>query len=336
MMCSDLSESSPLEVCSMNVRVSAIICTHNRSAYLNKAIQSLADQTLPREQYEVIVVDNGSTDDTKAIVESLEHFGNLRYIYEPILGLSQARNTGWQNARGEYIAFLDDDAIACPEWLERVVEAFENVNPRPGSVGGKVIPIWEVERPAWLSKQMELFLSIVDWADKPILLTEDYQFLAGVNFACPCEILKAFGGFSTTLGRKGSKLLSGEEILLRDYLTEQNLENYYDPEIYVQHHIPAERLVKRWFYRRYFWHGVSNEILQYIETSPKEAHWRYLGRALMNALGLIRFLTILLPMLIFTNSDSRVARKCGLYARLGKILTRLRIGFGMVSIEKGN
>ncbi|MEE8471432.1 MAG: glycosyltransferase family A protein [Dehalococcoidia bacterium] len=104
----------------MSIRVSAIICTHNRSDYLRQAIQSLADQTLPTEQYEVIVVDNGSTDNTRAVVEGFDHIANLRYVYEPILGLSQARNTGWQNARGEYIAFMDDDAIGYPtSWKSR-------------------------------------------------------------------------------------------------------------------------------------------------------------------------------------------------------------------------
>ena len=133
----------------MSIRISAIICTLNRAAYLEKAIQSLADQTLPEEQFEIIVVDNGSTDNTKTMVEGFKHLENLRYIYEPIMGLSQARNTGWQNAQGDYVAYLDDDAIACPEWLERIVQAFDTVEPRPGSVGGKVIPVWEAERPAW-------------------------------------------------------------------------------------------------------------------------------------------------------------------------------------------
>ena len=299
-----------------------------------ECLESLKDIDYPN--YEIIAVDNGSTDDTKAIVESFEHFENLRYIYEPILGLSQARNTGWQNARGEHVAFLDDDAIACPEWLERIVEAFEDVNPRPGSVGGKVIPIWEVERPEWLSKQMELPLTIVDWTDKASFLTEDYQHLRGCNIAYSRETLQKAGGFSTSLGRKGRSLLSNEEYFLERHLQKQNLGIYYDPEICVYHHIPAERLVKRWFYRRYFWQGVSNEILQYIEAAQKEAHWRYLVRALVNAFRLIGYLAILLPILILTNSGARVARKCGLYARLGQILTRLRIGFGMVRIEKGN
>lgn len=318
----------------MSIPISAIICTHNRVAYLEKAIQSLVDQTLPKEQYEIIVVDNGSTDNTKMTVESFNQFGNLRYIYEPILGLSQARNTGWQNAQGKYIAYLDDDAIACAEWLERIVRAFETIHPQPGSVGGKIEPIWEVERPAWLSKQMERPLTIVDWRDKAAFLTEDYQHLRGCNVAYPREILEKVGGFSTNLGRKGSSLLSNEESLLEKYLKEQNLGSYYDPEIRVQHHILAERLVKRWFYERYFWQGASNEILQYIETSQKEANWRYLGNALMNALlFIIRHPTSLPAILVPANSRRRVERKCIAYSRLGQIRAQLQIGLGLVKEE---
>jgi len=314
----------------MSIRVSAIICTHNRAAYLKKAIQSLVDQTLLKEQYEVIVVDNGSIDDTKAVVKSFECFKNLHYLHDSVLGLSQARNTGWQSARGEYIAYLDDDAIACPEWLERIVQAFETIKPRPGSVGGKVAPVWEANRPKWLSKQMELALTIVDWTDKAAFLTEGYQFLAGANVAYLREVLKRAGGFSTSLGRKGSSLLSNDEILLKRYLTESNLGTYYDPEIYVQHHILAERLVKRWFYRRYYWQGISNEILEYLESHQRGISLRYPYRALLNTLGFVRHPANLLAIIMPASSASQVLRKCRLYAQLGRIWAQVRIGLGLV------
>src|SRR4051812_37764690 len=132
----------------MTIRISAIIPTYNRDAYLGKAIQSLVDQTLATEQYEILVIDNCSTDHTREIVcNEFGHVPNLRYIYEPVQGLNQARNTGWRQARGELVAFLDDDAIANSEWLEKILMVFETVKPIPGCVGGQVEGIWETERP---------------------------------------------------------------------------------------------------------------------------------------------------------------------------------------------
>ena len=96
----------------MNVQISAVVCTHNRAAYLRKALQSLVDQTMAQELYEIIVVDNASTDGTKQVVSEYSGASNLRCLYEPVIGLSRARNTGWGNARGEYVAYLDDDAVA--------------------------------------------------------------------------------------------------------------------------------------------------------------------------------------------------------------------------------
>lgn len=321
----------------MNIRISAIICTLNRAAYLQKAVQSLVEQTLPQEQYEIIVVDNGSTDNTESTVEDFRHFENLHYIYEPIMGLSQARNTGWQNAQGEYVAYMDDDAIATPEWLQRIIQAFDNMQPSPGSVGGRVIPIWEVERPAWLPTELERALSIVDWSEKPTFLTEDYQFLAGTNVAYPREILERVGGFSTNLGRKASGLLSSEEILLKRQLERHNLGIYYDPDISVYHHIPAERLSKRWFYRRAFWQGVSDVILQHLEINETGDKERHTFKAMPGA-SLFRVpLRGLLCILLSVESGSRlVSAKYGLYMYLGRVWTQLRIRLGLEKLAKSD
>lgn len=312
------------------IRISAIICTLNRAGYLEKAIQSLVDQTLPKEQYEIIVVDNGSTDNTKTIVEGFKQLKNLRYIYEPVTGLSQARNTGWQSAQGEYVAFIDDDAIAGSEWLQRIVEVFDTVHPQPASIGGKVIPIWEIERPTWLTKGLEKLLTILDWADKPRFLDEGYQFLVGTNVAYQRGILQRFGGFNTNLGRKGTNLLGNEESLLKRRLQEHNMRVYCHPEICVQHHIQAERLVKPWFYRTFFWHGISVEIQEYIESGQNGGNWHYLYRAMASALRFVRSPRRMLLILMPTNSPNRMEEKCRLYRRLGRIWAQLKIGLGMV------
>ena len=304
----------------MSIRVSAVVCTLNRAAHLQKAIHSLVHQSLPKEMYEIIIVDNGSTDGTKAVVEEFDQFDNLRYINEPIIGLSQARNTGWQNAQGEYVAYMDDDAIACPEWLERIVDAFDTVKPQPASVGGKVTPIWEAERPAWLPKQREDALALVDWGAKPIFSVEQPPHLVGCNVAYRRQILQGCGGFSTSLGRKGTNLLSNDENIVRSYIRQHNLGTYYDPEICVQHCIPAERLTKRWFYRRAFWQGVSNEILQYVESGQGRSDWRYLFRTIPSVMGPARDLAIwLLCLILPTKGGNWFEMKCTLCSMLGRV-----------------
>src|SRR5258706_11020169 len=121
----------------MTVQISALICTRNRADYLRKALQSLAVQSLPRAQYEIIVVDNGSEDHTKDVVDAYCHMTNLVYIYEETPGLSRARNVAFRRAKGQFVAFLDDDAVGSPMWLEKYLEVFQTFKPTPGSVGGK-------------------------------------------------------------------------------------------------------------------------------------------------------------------------------------------------------
>lgn len=317
----------------MSQRISAIICTHNRSAYLRKAISSLVAQTLPIEEYEVIVVDNASTDNTRAVVDAFAGAPNLRYIHEPVLGLSQARNTGWRSAKGEYVAFLDDDAMACAEWLERILQAFETVQPQPGAVGGKVVPIWENPRPDWLPKEVEPSLTIIDWSPDPLFLTEAHQFLAGVNVAYPRRLLVSAGGFSTELGRKGANLLSSEEYLIERYLRRSALGVYYDPRIAVQHHIPAQRLTAKWLCRRYFWQGASFQMIQLLETSPGMSRRHYLGGAICNLVRFAGSPANLVSLLVPAGSQSRVKNRCSAYGQLGGIWYQVLIGIGKVKNE---
>jgi glycosyltransferase involved in cell wall biosynthesis len=318
------------------MQISAVICTFNRFSYLRKAIQSLVNQTLDREQYEIIVVNNASTDNTEAIIEEFREFENLQYIYKSVLGLSHARNVGWQKAQGKYVAFLDDDAIADSEWLARIVVAFKTVSPQPGSIGGRVIPIWEVEKPIWVGKELECALSIVDWSDEPIFLTKDCHYLVGANIAYSRDVLQRCGGFSTVLGRRGTNLLSSEEILVERYLRKYSLGIYYDPKICVRHHIIAGRVSQSWFYKRFFWQGVSSEILSYIDFDLKENRWRYLCRGIIAIPQLLKDFNGFILMFISSNSRNIILKKCRIYNYLGHIYGRFRIGFGLIKNNNQN
>lgn len=146
--------------------ISGVICTHNRERYLEKCILSLLDQSLDADRYEILVIDNGSTDSTKEICDRFIEQPNFRYLFEPVLGLSQARNTGWQQAKGKYVGYLDDDAVAVRTWLEKALWSFEHINPLPEWVGGPIELEWEVNAPPWITDEYKVALGWLDWGER--------------------------------------------------------------------------------------------------------------------------------------------------------------------------
>lgn len=258
-----------------DLAISAIICTHNRADYLPRAIQSLVDQTLNADQYEIIVVDNASTDGTVAVVDAIAHWPHvIRYCHEPQLGLSHARNHGYHQARGQYVAYLDDDAIASPDWLAAILAAWHISSPQVGLMGGKVLPIWEGDRPPWLRAQLLPYLSVLDLASTPVTLNAQ-QYVVGANMTLPKALLAEIGGFQVGLGRRGKNLLSDEEFLLKQQLEVRGYVTRYQPSLVVHHHIPRERLQQRWFLKRFFWQGVSKALTaQYLTPLSWPTRWQ--------------------------------------------------------------
>ena len=297
----------------MSVRISAVVCTHNRAAYLRKALHSLIDQTLAQDLYEIIIVDNGSQDNTKQVVSELSAVPSLRYLHEPLIGLSRARNTGWRHAEGMYVAYLDDDAVACPEWLATFLDVFETFEPTPGCVGGKCEPIWEAPRPDWLSDKLLGFLAVVHWSDVPIVLNEE-QWLAGCNIACSRELLQTVGGFREDLDRQGTKLLSSGEIYLQQQLDSLGYRSVYHPEIVVGHHVSRPRLTKKWFRERAYWQGVSNAVMM-----NQDGRLSHLVRACLALARIGWSLPRLFLMLIATKSAARFRRQCQVLETIGYV-----------------
>jgi len=305
--------------------LSVVVCTLNQANYLRKALASLHEQTLPRAEYEVIVVDNGSLDSTKQTVASFPDFENLRYLYDSVPGLSRARNLGWQQARGRYVAYLDDDAVASPQWLERIRHRFETLLPRPTGVGGRILPIWEAEKPAWLRKELEPYLGIVNWPALPMFLDENRFYLAGSNVCYERSALRESGGFPTDLGRKGLLLLSNEELWMQRFLLGRGEALWYDPEILVHHHIKAPRLTAAWFFERFFWQGVSDAILEDRLARwgvPQKSRPRRIWHDLS---GTARDSTRLLAALLAGNGD--VVFRCRIHERLGRMISGLCLTF---------
>jgi len=242
-------------------KITGVICTHNRDRFLGRCIRSLYNQTLDQDLYEILVVDNGSSDQTKEICDTFLDRKNFKYIYEPVLGLSHARNTGWKNARGQYVGYLDDDATAADTWLEKALWCFETISPVPEWVGGPIELEWEVEAPGWILDEYRTTLGWVDWGKRDRFLTGADERLGGGNSFYLRSILETMQGFDTRLGRKKKLLLSGEETQFQHRLKSLGGTLFYHPDILIFHFVAKERTEPAFFYRRYYWGGITDYLI---------------------------------------------------------------------------
>jgi glucosyl-dolichyl phosphate glucuronosyltransferase len=243
--------------------ISAIICTYNRYDILPRALESLTTQTLPPEEFEIIVVDNSPDHDLSlSFAARFENIPNLTWIVEEIPGLSNARNVGIRVAAGPLVAFIDDDAVADPLWLANIVTGFDRFGGMASILGGRVDPLWGAPRPGWLHDDLLGHLSVVNWAGAARVAGER-EWVAGTNIAFRRAPLAAIGGFSANFGRRqGSQsLLGNEENEAIARLKEQGGHLIYDPDVIVGHLVPAERLTQAWFRRRAAWQATSDYLL---------------------------------------------------------------------------
>ena len=241
--------------------ITAVVCTYNRDKYLRKCILSLANQSLVTDRYEIIVVDNASTDSTKKVCDEFSGHANFRYIYEPVQGLSRARNTGCNSAKSYYIGYLDDDAVADVQWLEKALWSFNNLLPRPDGLTGPISLDCETELPNWLEGEFQVTLGKLDWGKECFTINYDNEKIVGANCFFKKEILSHLGGFNENLGRKKKLLLSGEETQLQKKIEDSGGVIWYHPDVSVKHFVPIERTSPAWFYKRYYWGGISDYIM---------------------------------------------------------------------------
>lgn len=265
------------------MQLCAIICTHNRGAYLGKAIDSLLAQDYA--DYEVVVVDNASTDDTRVVVESRLGHPRLRYVYEPELGLSVARNRGAQETRGEILTYLDDDAIASPGWLTALAQGFV-ADDQLAIAGGRVTLIWPEGRaaPPWLSDGLAGNLGAYDLGQDVIPITQPNLTPRGLNYAIRRSFLESVGGFDLNLGRVGKNLLSNEELRMTEMALRRQWHVTYLPEAVVAHHVTTERLERRWFLKRGWWQGVSESYRERVTGRTGWGQFRRGGERMIRGL----------------------------------------------------
>ena len=245
------------------MKLSAIICTHNRAALLARALESLCRQTVDPSEYEIIVVDNNSKDDTPEIVRTLKNrFPNhpIRLLFEDKQGLSYARNMGYQQASGDYVAYLDDDAIAPANWIEVAQKIATTMTPEV--YGGPIVAYFDQPNPAWFKLQY-----CTSWRSHTSRNLAPDEYIIGCNMVWKRKVLESLGGFDPLLGMSGDKLGYSEEtalqILLRTTVPDARL--YYCPDLYVHHVVRPEKWRWNWLIRDRFIHGRSDYYAQSIE-----------------------------------------------------------------------
>lgn len=263
--------------------ISAIICTHNRDRYLGFAIDSLLAQDFA--EFEIIIVDNASTDHTREVVEARLEDARLRYVYESELGLSVARNTGAKNAQGEILAYLDDDAIASPHWLRTLYNAYSS-NPKLAIAGGRVTLIWTdgITAPNWLSAGLAGNLGAYDLGDSVMKIDRPGLTPRGLNYSIRTTFLDQIGGFDPNLGRVGKNLLSNEELHMTGLALQTGWEVAYIPDAHVAHHVAPERVKRQWFLDRGWWQGISECYREQIAGEAGFGQFRRGGERLIRGL----------------------------------------------------
>src|SRR6266850_1508708 len=187
----------------MGVDVSVVISTYNRCTLLAKALQALLCQTVGAIRYEIVVVDNNSSDQTRDLLQTLmaKNPEKLRYIFEPQQGLSYGRNTGIAGARAPIIAFTDDDVCVASDWIAQIKAGFD-ADPTVDFLGGKVLPQWEADPPAWLTRAHWAPLALVDYGDQPFYVDADRPLsLLSANLAVRRKLFELRGLFKTDFQR---------------------------------------------------------------------------------------------------------------------------------------
>jgi len=248
---------------SSDLDVSVVVCTRNRSAALAGALDAILAIDYDPHRWEMLIVDNSSTDDTAEIARSVaeSHSGRVRVVVEEQIGLSAARNAGVAATDAPIVAFIDDDAFPEPGWLTAILRGFRR--PDVMCVGGPVAPLIEGELPLWFRGRFLPYLTVWDLGDEEIELHYN-EYPRGANIAYRRSGLDLVGGFSVHLGRKGSNLLSCEEIELCLRLERAGFAILYQPAARVRHLTPVGRMTPEWLHARFAAQGRSEAIVNWM------------------------------------------------------------------------
>lgn len=260
--------------------LSVLICTYNREKYIGNLLESIAANDLPKERYEIVLVDNNCTDNTRGVCNAFAKAHKdvqFNYCVETEQGLSAARNKAIKEAKGDVLVYVDDDALV-DTWYLRTVAEYMSAHPEISAIGGPIIPLYETSEPKWMTRfTKELLCGYLYFGDKERTFPGE-RYPGGGNAAYRAEVFKQVGFFNTNLGRKGDGLMGSEEKDIFDKMKSQGMRFMYLPKMILHHIIPQKKLERDYFDRLTYQIGKSEQQRtkaigtgKYINRLAKEA-----------------------------------------------------------------
>ena len=260
------------------MNISVIVCTFNRAESMRITLASLTDQVFDPKRFEIVVVDNHSTDETRNVVLQSQQASPvaIQYLYEAQQGKSYALNAGIHAAKGRILAFTDDDVTVDKHWLFQIDEAFQGSS--VDAVGGRVVPLLPFEKPRWFHDKFMAVIGGCDRGDKPHLLQAPRGLLHGANFSIRAGIVHKLGGFRTDLG--SARLLRSEDTEMCLRLLQHGYSVLYHPDVVVFHRVIVTRLTKRYVRHWWFTQGMALARMEQVKVRDGRTFfnvplWRY-------------------------------------------------------------
>ncbi len=306
--------------------ISIVICAYTEKRWedLNAALDSVLKQIMPPSEI-IIVIDHNPALFERA-TQAFAHLSANLHIVENVntRGLSGARNSGIAVSTGSIIAFIDEDAMAAPDWLARISVAY--VDPQIMAIGGSIAPQWLTGKPAWFPDEFNWVVGCT-YRGMPEVRAS-IRNLIGCNMSIRRSVFDAVGGFRSGIGRVGTLPVGCEEtelcIRARQQLPEYTI--VYDPVIQVYNHrVPGTRANWRYFWSRCFAEGISKALVsQYVgQRDSLASEMRYTLKTLPN--GVLRGLQDTLR-----GDLSGLGRSFAILS--GLTLTMSGFGVGLVSV----
>lgn len=246
----------------MSKKASVIICTYNRLNLLKLCIESISGLKTPAGQFEILIIDNNSIDDTEEFCNSLNTLypnHNWRYIKEPNQGIAFARTRGAKEAVGDIAAYIDDDCLVEPNWLDEIISFYDN-NPEAMSTGGRIIPKYLVPVADWFGKYFWGLVGNYDLG-KSVYQMKGVRYPSGANMHFRKTAFEKYGYFDGNLGRSGKSLMAGEEKAMYLKLIHANEKVFFLPHVIVLHHVEGNKFDKEYVKRHSMGIGGSERLM---------------------------------------------------------------------------